>query len=492
MRRRPGLAVFAILLATYAFFWQSRDWNSASRLMLTYSLVDRGRVDLNGLEDQTRDRAYVRGHYYCDKLPGFSLLATVPYAAVRYVFRHPPHPLDVAGFSHWGPDYVVTLATSGLATALTGALLARLALAVGCTPRRSALLGVSYGLATPAFAYATLSYGHQVTAFVTLASFALLWRSPGRRPGLEMMAAGFLAASAAVVELQAGVVSAVLGFYLLAQVAGGVRKPAAVGEFAVGALIPTLVLLGYNVVAFGSPWDMGYFHHATKEFADVHNESNPLGLVRPDLSKLGPLLWGRYRGLLFYAPVVAAFLPGLVGLARRRLWGMAAVTTAVCLAVFAVNLSYPEWTGGWSTGPRLLVTLLPFACLGAAGWLASPGRLPGRAVLALTLAGAALMLLFVGVGGRVPQYYPDPLLDAVLPLWEGRPVRGWVGDAFARNVVSWLAPAWTAGLSPALRGLQFAPLVAAQAVAAVVLYRALGTPPTSRPEPVPPTDVPKA
>jgi hypothetical protein len=24
---RPALGVFAILLASYAFFWQSRDWN---------------------------------------------------------------------------------------------------------------------------------------------------------------------------------------------------------------------------------------------------------------------------------------------------------------------------------------------------------------------------------------------------------------------------------------------------------------------------------
>ena len=42
-------------------------------------------------------------------------------------------------------------------------------------------------------------------------------------------------------------------------------------------------------------------------------------------------------------------------------------------AVFLVNLSYPEWTGGWSTGPRLLVPLLPFAMLPVAALLATGG-----------------------------------------------------------------------------------------------------------------------
>src|SRR5262249_40370634 len=38
----PACWVFVILLLSYAFFWHSRDWNTASRLMLTYALVDRG------------------------------------------------------------------------------------------------------------------------------------------------------------------------------------------------------------------------------------------------------------------------------------------------------------------------------------------------------------------------------------------------------------------------------------------------------------------
>jgi len=47
-------------------------------------------------------------------------------------------------------------------------------------------------------------------------------------------------------------------------------------------MVPTLIMLGYNVLAFGSPWEMGYFHHATREFAEVHSAQHPLGLAFPE------------------------------------------------------------------------------------------------------------------------------------------------------------------------------------------------------------------
>src|SRR5262249_9904985 len=157
-------------------------------------------------------------------------------------------------------------------------------------------------------------------------------------------------------------------------------------------LIPTLLLLGYNQLAFGSAWDMGYFHHATRAFAQVHSRDNPLGLRPPDWSKLGPLLWGRYRGLLFYAPILVLSLPGWVVLMARKAWGCAVVSLSVVAAIVLVNLCYPEWTGGWSTGPRLLVPLLPFAILPVAALLGrqSPAaRASTGFAICLALAGGS-------------------------------------------------------------------------------------------------------
>jgi hypothetical protein len=304
-----------------------------------------------------------------------------------------------------------------------------------------------------------------VSSFCLLASFALLWRTE-RGGGLRMMAAGFLAAAAAVVELALGPIAAILASYLLVQVAGTRRPVSALGSFVVGAVVPTLVLLGYNQLAFGSPWEMGYFHHATRIFADVHSAENPLGLRRPDWSKAVPLDWGSYRGLLFYAPVVAASVPGWIVLVWRRLWGIAAVSALAVAAVFLVNLSYPEWTGGWSTGPRLLVPLLPFAMLPVAALLAAGGRAATAAVLILALAGAAVNLLFQGVGARLPQDVLDPVREAVWPLWCGKPMPPWwLGARFTRNVCAVAFPDFVRSLSASRQWIQFLPLVTFQVLA---------------------------
>ncbi len=301
---------------------------------------------------------------------------------------------------------------------------------LGCGPRpRDMRLGLplAYGLATPAYAYATMAYGHQSTSCALLASFALLWRYDARRPALRAGAAGALASYAVVIELGVAPVAAVLGFYLIALVIGGKQKATTLGDFGVGALVPLVVLLGYNQLAFGSPWDMGYFHHTTKIFHDVHSEQNPLGLRSPEARRVLTLLWGRHRGLTFYAPITLLVPFGLVELSRRRLWGMAIVSLAAMGAVFMVNLSYPEWTGGWSTGPRLLVPMLPFALLPVAGLLARGSRAVVVTASCLTIAGAVLMLGFLGVGARIPQYFEDPLLQVIWPLWSGGSVPNWTG-----------------------------------------------------------------
>src|SRR5262249_51707147 len=152
----------------------SRVWNTASRLMLTYALVDRGTVAITGLEQQTGDKARFQGQYYSDKLPGYPLLAAVPYAYVKSALGIPSHPLDAPALAYWPADYWVTLGTSGLLTAWAGALLVGMARDLGCRPGAAALTGLAYGLCTPAYVYATLAYGHQASAFALLGSFRLL------------------------------------------------------------------------------------------------------------------------------------------------------------------------------------------------------------------------------------------------------------------------------------------------------------------------------
>ena len=477
----PAVGVFVILWATYAYVWQGRDWNSASRLMLTYAWVDRGTVRIDGLDDQTRDIARYQGHWYTDKTPGFSTAGIVPYWLARTIGHLPPHPLDRPGFAFWPADYWITLGTSGLASALTGAILAALALRLGCPPRGAALLGLAYGLATPAAFYATVAYGHQLAAFGLFGALALIL-GPGGRVRLRAGLAGFLASYASVVEIQVGPVSAILGLSLVALVALGRRPAACLATFSLGAALPTALLLGYNALAFDSPWRMGYFFLVMDRFKEVHSSANPLGLNRPDGTKVAELLWGERRGLILFAPILTLAPFGLVALGFARRWALAALITLVCLAIFLVNLSYPEWTGGWTTGPRLLVPMLPFACLAVAPLL----RVGGRPMLALAgglaIVGGVEMLLYGGVGGRINDQVARPFRDAVWPMWRGERLPGWMyGHRFAPNLVTLALPDLERTLGPAWAGLTFAPLVGFQAVAIVILWRILPPRAVARP-----------
>jgi 4-amino-4-deoxy-L-arabinose transferase-like glycosyltransferase len=486
--RKSSLAagVFLILLGSYAFFWHSRDWNTASRLMLTYAMVDRGRVEITGLDRNTGDKAFFRGRYYSDKLPGYPLLAALPYVCAKWAFRLPSHPLggEAEKYKYWPADYWITLGTSGLLTAWTAALLVLLARDLGCGAGAAALVGLAYGLSTPAYVYATLAYGHQASAFALLASFLLIRGTSPRFAGLRLALAGFLAALASVIELQVAPVSAILGLYLLTEVLRGRHRPGGLGLFALGAVVPTLAMLVYHDVAFGSPWEMGYFHHVN--FAHVHTRRNPLGLRSPDWGKLGPLLWSRYRGLFFHAPILILALPGWVVLMLRRLWSLVIVSLLICASVLLVNLSYPEWTGGWSTGPRLLLPLIPFAMIPVAGLLAAGGRWTRPVTwiaVALAFMGGVEMLLFQGASARIPNetvvagrgvvWLSEPLVEAVWPIWTGRdPSPGWrFGERFCHNLVSYGAPRFVQKLGPRWEALQFLPLVVAQVLAIWLLWR---------------------
>ena len=469
--RRPAVGVFLILWASYAYFWQGRDWNSASRLMLTYAIVDRGTLSIDGLDDQTRDIARYQDHWYTDKTPGFSVAAIPPYWLARTLGGLPPHPLDRRGFAFWPADYWVTLFTSGLATAATGAILTGLAFRLGTSPRSSALIGLAYGLATPAAVYATLAYGHQLAAFSLFGSLALLLE-PGGRIRIRAGLAGFLAAYASVVEIQVGPISALLGLSLIAMVLTGRRSWGSLVAFSLGAALPTALLLGYNWLAFESPWRMGYFYLVMEQFKEVHSSDNPLGLRRPDLAKIRELLWGERRGILWFAPILLLAPFGLLVWTTSGRKGLAGLIAAICLAVFFVNLSYPEWTGGWTTGPRLLVPMLPFACLAVAPLLAWGGRSVVVLFAVLSVIGAAEMLLFGGVGGRVPDGIARPFVDGVWPIWSGGRLPGWVfGQRFAPNLVTLAFPRLERELGPESGWLVFAPLVVGQAVAIGTFWR---------------------
>ncbi len=461
--------VFALLALSAGFIWHTRDWNTATRLMLTYAVIDRGTLTLDGLETQTNDIARFGDHPYSDKNPGYSLLGLAPYAIYKAVRGLPDHPLGVEALAYYETDYVVTWAVAGLSTAWAAWVVIALAGRLGCSPRQAAAVGLAYGLGTPALVYATLSYGHQPAAcafLIALLGLVKLVETPGKSIWAWM--AGVAAAMGAVIEIQLGLISALLGLTVLALTIARRIRPFDLAAFALGAAGPSAILMLYNTLTFGAPWELSYFH-LDNQFRGLHTGDNPLGLQGPDTDLIPRLLWSWSRGLIVHAPVLILALPGLVALSLTRRWLIAGISTASVVAILLVNLSYPAWTGGMTTGPRFLLPTIPFLMMAVAALVPRLGRWGVPMILLLALPGFTLAWMYQAAGARLP-YLPEgnPITEVLWPVWTGQGRPAYITSELwlARSLVEVLAPEAVEGLPRTWAWLSYLPLILVQVVGA--------------------------
>lgn len=455
-RRDVALLLAVLHFGTYAYFWQWRGWNESSRLILTYALVEQGTIAVDALHSQSSDIAYRNGHYYSYKPPGQSLLGVPIYAMLRLAgASHPrvpsgeygrePRPLSAAAampgqLRHWWPDYVLTVATSGLATTLLVVLVYAASLRLGCSQLQAVLLACCYGLGTPAFTHATLYCGHQVAAFAGFASLLALWPCPSNESASpwRLFAAGLAAGMAVMAEYTMALTSVGLAVWAMHR-AGGVGRAF---WFLLPAIGCAVVLAIYNTSAFGSAWAAGYQYSVVSEYREIYTAENPSGLVAPSFDRACRILFSG-RGLLWYAPVLIVAPWGLVRLLRDRQIVIASLSTLAFGSFFLVNVAHPTWEGGASTGPRYLLAAVPFLMPAIAALAARHGRLFCAFVAALGLWGFIVCLACTAIpeGGRLPHLGPggdDPLRNLVVERLADGTFGGNVGNLLLYGM--WTGP----------------------------------------------------
>jgi hypothetical protein len=439
----PVLAPLLVAaFCTYAYFIGPPAWNQNSRLALTRALVERGTTIIDEYHATTGDKSLRDGHFYSDKAPGASLLAlpayALYYAATRATGGDPPEvrvvpvgavpevtptpepearaPGDRLAYnqSYRTALYVSRLlSTSLLAVAGLAALylLARRQLARA----PALLLAATYGLATPALIYSAAFYGHQPCADLLLLGLALPLLSEGTgHPRAAALAAGACLGLAVVCEYPAAVPAALLAAFALHR--RGLRFAA---WLAAGALPCAAALAAYHVAAFGHPLKTGYDFVYLAEFAEGMRVR--YGIHAPDPTVLLELLFGRFRGLFYLAPVLLVAAWGLAAAAAgpapkdmsERTWPtrpVAWVSLTIVAFYLALNSGYYMWDGGAAVGPRHCVPMLPFLALGLVPAL----RLVPGAVKVLALVSAAQMLVAAAGAPEAPQH-GDPLWNHAWP-----------------------------------------------------------------------------
>jgi hypothetical protein len=456
--RRAEWGVFALLLLCYGWFFQGGGWNQNGRFDQVRAVVEQGTFAIDDYlayrlalgEDgapryrrvavadpatevtrlprvNTLDLSLYQGRYYPNKPPGATLLGVPVYWVLHRAegaLGLDPDSWRVSSANLW----LVTCATVGLLGAIGGAaflrLSGRLHPETGRAPRILATL--AFGLGTLVLPCATLLMDHVPDATLSLLAFALLFslRERPAAPARRLFASGTLCGLLVLLNYVEGLTVVGLGLYALWLV----RGPRRVLPFALGGLVPALLLGAYHAACFDGPFALAH-DHQLGVFADSGILFGMFGLPRPEI--VAELLVLPYRGLFVTSPVLVLAVAGLVAMARRPERRPEAALFAGLAVVYLLLISSMNgWHSGSFVGPRYLMPALPFLALALPPLLA---RLP-RLGAAATAVSIALMTLVTAVDPQVDVRIRNPLRDFYLPVALGRTVR--TGDYRMRGPVS--------------------------------------------------------
>jgi hypothetical protein len=357
--------LFALFCFAYALFTQDNvSHNTYCRAVMTANLVQHGRVDINGYESRTEDKAYRAGNYYCDKAPGMSFLA-MPAAFVftRFFAITPETPYNRI----WSAFlFLCALSTSALLSAAAGAVLFHYILRQTQNLHAALAASIAFGLGTPVWGWATSFFSHSATAALLVMGFIALdaaSRTLGNSRGSSFALLGGIAFGAATaVEYTAFVPSAIIGIaFVLTSTWDRPKDTLRMFAFAAaGALVALIPVLTFHAAAFGSAFTTGY---AFTVLYDAHR-AGLFGIGTPRLDVLGKLLVSPERGIIRYAPIVVAVAWAVGLMLRRAELRMPAVLTILIAAWYLLmNAGFEYWHGGASTGPRYLTPAAGFSAL---------------------------------------------------------------------------------------------------------------------------------
>lgn len=327
--RRTAL-IFLLLLTCYAYVlprWS--DWNQNSRLNLVLALVDDGTVTIDRYVANTGDYALYNGRAYTDKPPGLSFLALPVYmllspaldlplvqarlaaigggAAFEQTLREDGSGIGTEKIRFALVQYVLTLVVVATASAALGVLFFLALQRMGAAPGAAALGALAFGLGSSAAPYAGNFYGHQVVAALLFAAFFVAWPQPGEagRPAYaRALLCGLLLGWAVISEYPAVLPGIVIGLYALFR--RGLRW---FGPLVLGGILPLLLLVVYDLVAFGTPLPIGYAHSAL--WQDQHT-TGFMSITYPRVEALYGLTFGTFRGLFIRAPWLVLAVPGMI------------------------------------------------------------------------------------------------------------------------------------------------------------------------------------
>jgi hypothetical protein len=433
----PYALVAFLYFATWPFHHGLNNPNEMVRVYMTKALVDHGSPVIDpviAVWGGVDDKAVREGKLYSSKAPLQSLIGVPAYLWSKLQ-------------SSSADKRLVTTELRRFGSVLPGALFAfaliawsrRRSVAIGAGRRLGTALGLAIALGTMIYPYALTFTGHILAAATAGGAYLALvvlslappntwrWRALGAMFGFCAGAAPFAEYPAALMVVPALVavlfVSAKaevvveepeLRRSLAFRVQQGRRFEIVLWTF-LGGIGPFLLGLEAHLESWGSPFKTGYAFLENRAYVEVH-KGGFFGVGPPKIESFLGALFSPGTGLFFYSPMLAVGLLALIVLSFRSRWRSTRQITLIgehatptshldrrlawaallgCILEFLFIAGHTGWRGGWTVGPRYIISVAPVLGMWTIESLASPLArriVPGLAAASILITGTAAAL----------------------------------------------------------------------------------------------------
>ena len=417
----PALLFMLVWLSCIWFGSWAFNPNSATRILAATAIVETGSARIDPYAAMTIDKAKFDGHLYMDKAPGMTLMALPFVAATNWITGQTsadvPHQLfdpDAEAFLRLRTRAAIT-GIGAVLTALAAVALLDLGTGIGGSRAAGLFAAIGFALGTTVWGWTTTWFGHAAaTSLIAIALWAV-WRGTTepvfrRYPLIAGLALGW----AVVVEHGAVLLGAPVALWALWSIRGW-DHPAqlrTLGLAIAGGIVAALPLLAYNLATFGHPFTTGY--SGVVGFEGM--KQGLFGLTYPKLDILYEILFGKRRGIIWVAPILALAPFGIWSLLRDTpRCNLGVVAAGGALACFLYHAAYVYWDGGNATGPRHALPAIAYLAIGLAAYWGSASRVERGLGLAFLAASVALNLMIAAVDIHAPHHFATPFTDHILP-----------------------------------------------------------------------------
>jgi len=368
---KKELKIFLTFFLISSIFIHWGGWYENSVLFLTKSIVDEQRFEIDSFANLTSDRSYFNGKYYSDKAPLTSVIGIPSYIFAKtfftdkintttykffdnnrtaiYVYKNP-------GFSYFTTMIIYTIGTSVIFSSLSLIIFYRILRHFFNNEIHTLLLTFILGFATLLFPYALNVNVQPIAVFFLLLSFYFILRQEKNKRSIELVFAGISLGMSFTADYSI----AVAALLLIAYVFFARKNLVKTSIFLFSSILILIPLLSYNYLLLGNPFTFMQKYEDPNVFSMVPKEVfDSYGFLVPNIGAMYQVIFGFYRGLFFYYPILILSIVGLFYM-RKPFKKEAILFSLILIAYIIFNSARTTWHGGYTFGPRYLYYTVPF------------------------------------------------------------------------------------------------------------------------------------